>query len=407
MKYCKKRHFSLIAAIEFFKIVLVLSETVLVLVLDRTDLRVRVPPVAEYEYENDGDQREVSKKRFYLLALLAVVFSNGCAKSVAHERSVSVMDSHRKLTKTQGSTNYDQIRCGLQDKAGALWFGSTGEGVYRYDNQTFTQYSVQDGLSSNTVWCILEDKKGSIWFGTDAGLSRWDGKRIRPVPFSLTSSEQPVVWSMLQDKSGSIWIGTSDGMSCCKDEAITPFFGILGSSKVRNEEGLHLKMVDDIFEDRHGNLWFASGMPPGMEGLGRYDGSSLTSFKPGGEKWIRSVIEDRDGILWLGTRHKGVWRYDGKSFSQFTEQPGLGMPLLMDRLGNIWFSGEEHANGFEGMAGIFRYDGKTYQNFFTKEGLGNFGVWCIIEDRDGNIWVGTRNMGLYRYDGKSIVSLSD
>jgi ligand-binding sensor domain-containing protein len=122
---------------------------------------------------------------------------------------------------------------------------------------------------------------------------------------------------------------------------------------------------------------------------------------------VRCGLQDQAGNLWFGTRNQGVWRYDGKTFSRYTKQPGLGMPLLVDRSGNIWFSGQEHENGFENKTGIWRYDGKTFRNFSTKEGLGNFGVWCMVEDRHGNIWVGTRNTGLYRYDGKSFTRFSD
>ena len=136
-------------------------------------------------------------------------------------------------------------------------------------------------------------------------------------------------------------------------------------------------------------------------------GPRITRFKPGGEQWIRTLIEDPKGILWMGTRHQGVWRYDGNAFSRFLEQPDLGMPLLVDRSGNIWFSGMEDRNGLENKTGIWRYDGKTFRNFSTKEGMGKFGVWCMIEDRDGNIWVGTRNTGLYRYDGKSFTCFSE
>ena len=50
-----------------------------------------------------------------------------------------------------GGKGYPQVRCGLQDRAGDLWFGTTGEGVFRYDGKGFTQYTVGDGLNSNTV----------------------------------------------------------------------------------------------------------------------------------------------------------------------------------------------------------------------------------------------------------------
>src|ERR1700728_3655368 len=89
-----------------------------------------------------------------------------------------------KLTRTQGSSRYGEVRCGVLDKFGNLWFGTTGEGAYQYDGQAFTQFTVQDGLNSNTVWSIIQDKNGIVWFGTDSGLSQWDGKNIRRLPFS-------------------------------------------------------------------------------------------------------------------------------------------------------------------------------------------------------------------------------
>jgi ligand-binding sensor domain-containing protein len=354
-----------------------------------------------------------------LLAVLALSSRTACAWPPMQDQQNSLPSLNRKLLKTQGSTKHDTIRCGVLDKAGRLWFGTTGEGVYRYENESFTQYSVQDGLASNTVWCIMEDKSGAIWFGTDSGLSRWDGTGIRPVPFSssgdglsksavsfltLTDSAPPAVWSLLEDKSGTIWIGTEAGMFCGKDDLFTPF---LGHSIVKNVDRLHLRMIEDICEDQHGNIWFASGMPPGMEGLCRFDGTTLTRFNPGGQKWIRTVLEDRNGVLWLGTRTDGVWFYDGKTFSPFRQHTGLRSPHLVDRTGNIWFSGKGRSDGLQDETGVWRYDGKSFQNFSTTDGLANLEVWCIVEDGDSNIWVGTRNTGLYRYDGKSFVCFSE
>jgi ligand-binding sensor domain-containing protein len=93
----------------------------------------------------------------------------------------SILFVQPKLIKTQGSSEADNVRCGLQDKNGNLWFGTTGEGVYRYDGKIFTQFTMKDGLLSNCVWSILEDNKGNIWFGTVEGICRYDGKNINKV----------------------------------------------------------------------------------------------------------------------------------------------------------------------------------------------------------------------------------
>jgi ligand-binding sensor domain-containing protein len=348
-----------------------------------------------------------------LFTVLLLTSCTGTAQPTVSEPTVPPRAATLKLTVTESSDTSDEVRCGLQDRAGSLWFGTTGDGVYRFDGKSFTHYTVHDGLSNKTIWSILEDKQGRIWFGTAAGLCRWDGKAIAPIPLAAVLGvpapaagavpAEPAIWSMLEDKSGTIWFGTSEGMVRFADGVLSPF---LKDAAIYNPDNLHLRMVADILEDRQGTIWFASGMPPGMEGLCRFDGKSLAAFNPGGEQWIRSAKEDRQGNLWLGTRNKGVWKYESKAFSK-VEQPDLGWPMLVDRLGNVWFGGEEVGDTYENSIGIWKYDGTTFQRFPPPPGARNFSVWCIVESRDGNIWVGTRNTGLYRFDGKSFTRLSE
>ena len=319
-----------------------------------------------------------------------------------------------KLVKTQGSNPSDNVHCGLQDKSGSLWFGTTGEGVYRYDGKSFTQFTTKDGLNSNTVWSILEDTDGSIWIGTDAGLSRFDGTYFIRVPITVNfmpainnandGSVQNSVWSMLQDKSGKIWFGTSSGVYTYNGKSFTHF---LQNDGIINKDSLQLKMVDDILEDKKGIIWFASGMPPGGEGVCRFDGKTITHYKPNGDGWIRYMIEDKKGHIWFGGRINGNFRYDGINFSNFMEKAGIGNAVLSDKSGNIWFTGEEGDTNYESRDGVWRYDGNSFTNFSTKDGMGTYFVHCMIEDSNGNIWIGTRNTGLYRYDGKTFTNFSE
>ena len=359
---------------------------------------------------------------FTLLTLFVFFTScNGQVKTSTPTNNVSepktITNGQPKLIKTQGTNQYSQVRCGLQDKDGNLWFGTTGEGVYRYDGKLFTQFTVKDGLSNNSVQSILEDKSGNIWFGTDAGLCRYDGKIISTIPIALANSGSflPTTGSnsnpsaknsilcMLQDRSGKLWFGTSNGVYCYNGTTFTRF---LDNDGVLNKSGLHLKMTQYILEDKEGNIWFGCGVWDG-EGLSHYDGKSITNFKPNGNGWIRYLVEDKNGVLWFGTRRDGNWCYDKKTFTMYTEKVGIGAPILADKAGNIWFSGNEHDNGYGGNGGVWCYDGKAFKNFTTKDGMGDYGVWCIIEDRDGNIWFGTRNVGLYKYNGKNFTSFSE
>jgi ligand-binding sensor domain-containing protein len=289
--------------------------------------------------------------------------------------------------------------------------------VYRYDGNLFTQFTVKEGLNSNCVYSILEDNSGAIWFGTTDGVCRYDGNKIISIsiPFTIrpiiennnyysSQSTKNTVWSMLQDKSGTIWFGTGDGVYCYHGSIFTRF---LDNDGITNEENLSLKMIDCMVEDKNGNIWFASGCPPGEEGVCRYDGKSIVSFKPNGDGWIRYIKEDKKGNLWFGGRSRGNFIYDGKHFTIFTEKVGIGNPVLVDKSGDLWFSGEEKTSTVESKGGIWRYDGKTFKNFSTKDGMGKYFVWNMLEDRNGNIWIGTRNTGLYKYDGKSFTNFTE
>ena len=66
----------------------------------------------------------------------------------------------------------------MEDKKGNVWFSAENHGVYRYDGKNFTQFTVQDGLATNTIQHIFEDRKGQIWLSTWKGISVYDGKEI-------------------------------------------------------------------------------------------------------------------------------------------------------------------------------------------------------------------------------------
>ncbi|HYD91014.1 MAG TPA: two-component regulator propeller domain-containing protein, partial [Flavobacterium sp.] len=108
---------------------------------------------------------------------------------------------------------------------------------------------------------------------------------------------------------------------------------------------------------------------------------------------VRTIKQDRKGNIWI-TSWEGVFKYDGKSFTNVTSKVSSArfFSVLEDRKGNFWFASIG--------SGVYYYDGKSFQNFTTKDGLANDRVTNIYEDKAGTIWFGTVN-GASRYDGKS------
>jgi ligand-binding sensor domain-containing protein len=113
----------------------------------------------------------------------------------------------------------------------------------------------------------------------------------------------------------------------------------------------------------------------------------------GSDAIVRNIAQDRKGDIWIAS-FEGVFRYDGKSFTNVTSGVSTGrfFSVLEDRKGNMWF-------GSIG-SGVYYYDGKSFKNFTTKDGLLNNEISWIYEDRSGNIWFGA-NGGASVYDGRS------
>lgn len=341
------------------------------------------------------------------------------------QKSADTSGVKPKLIKTQGSGEHDNIHAMLQDKKGDLWFATTGEGVYRYNGKGFVQFTQKDGLSSNTVYAMLEDSSGTIWFGTEKGASRFDGNSIASVPFTFDSqvrrflagqtlSNVPEatseVYSIMQVKSGSLWFGTINGLYCYDGSKFTR---LLDDVQLINTENLRLKKIQCMLQDRNGIIWLGSGLGE-TEGLLRFDGKSITTVKPKIDGWIRHILQDKAGTIWLSTRNQGIWRDKGDGFAKLTIQDDdvtkllqANQAMMQDSKGNIWFGGSETQSTVQTTNGIWRYDGVNFKNFTVKDGLNGYSIWSICEDSNGHIWIGTRNTGLTRFDGNRFETFSE
>lgn len=255
------------------------------------------------------------------------------------QSSAAKSDYQPKLVKTQGSSEHDNIHAMLQGENGDVWIATTGEGVYRYSGKGFVQYTQNDGLSSNTVYSMIEDSSGTIWFGTDKGASRYDGNSIAPIPFTFDSQGRRFivgqtfgdsseatneVWSIMQLKLGSLWFGTTNGLYCYDGSKFTR---LLDDVRVINIENLKLKKIQCMLQDRSGIIWLGSGLGE-TEGLVRFDGNSITTVKPKIDGWIRHILQDKAGAIWLSTRSQGIWRDKGDGFAKLTIQDDKVTELL-------------------------------------------------------------------------------
>ena len=90
---------------------------------------------------------------------------------------------------------------------GAIWAGTWGGGVARFDRDTWRNLTTDDGLAGNIVYSIAQDPGGVFWFGTNHGLSRYDGRH-----WTNYSRESGLagddVYAVAITESGDVWAGT-------------------------------------------------------------------------------------------------------------------------------------------------------------------------------------------------------
>ena len=168
---------------------------------------------------------------------------------------------------------------------------------------------------------------------------------------------------------------------------------------------LHGLKHNNIFcakQDRNGNMWFGSN----GGGITRFDGKSFTNFteKEGlSNNVVWSILEDKKGNLWFGTSGGFACKYDGKTFTSYlinkNIENNIVQSIVEDIKGNIWFGTL--------FGGVTCFDGKAMTNYSTKQGLSNNSVWCISEDRKGNLWFGTSGGGVSKFDGKKFTNYSE
>jgi ligand-binding sensor domain-containing protein len=181
---------------------------------------------------------------------------------------------------------------------GSVWIGTLDQGFYVNTGSGFIKTFNE---VYKTINVIEEDASGNIWLGTNNGLIKWDGtnysyiNRFNGLPGNRISS-------LHKDRQNRLWIGTRDGKTAS-------WIDSKGLHQLPLLNGKDSCLVNDIFQDRSGSVWFATT----SDGLIKYDGIISRTIKAAPNKLpentILSIGEDKYGNLWFGLASKGVVRY--------------------------------------------------------------------------------------------------
>jgi signal transduction histidine kinase/streptogramin lyase len=286
---------------------------------------------------------------------------------------------------------------------------------------SFTVFTTKDGLVFGKISSAIQDREGYLWFGTvGCGVSRYDGHTFNTFTARDGLGHTGVI-SLFQDREGELWFGTfGGGVSHYDGRAFTTY---------TRQDGLDGDFVYSIYQDRQGSLWFGT-----EQGVSRYvrpgragGAGTFTTFTPRDglsgdyvhaicQNPVYAICQDPQGVYWFGTLGGGLSRYDGKTFSTFSREDGLAgnfvFAVLQDRKGDLWIGTWEGVSRADPLrlarprSGQASGDlGPAFTTFTVRDGLTNNFVYSISQDRDGRLWFGTQG-GACRYDGGTFLTFT-
>ncbi|MBL4656806.1 MAG: hypothetical protein JKX73_02315, partial [Flavobacteriales bacterium] len=320
------------------------------------------------------------------------------------------------------SLSRDWIAAIHEDPQGHIWIGTHNGGLNKLDVSTGRFYRYEHNLQSrnsladNTVYEIYEDDFGVLWFGTRQGISKYEHPAdkflaYRHNPHDETSISSNGIGSIVTGDDGSVWLATS-GEGLNRLDLST---GI--SKRYLNEPGnpgsLHSDNIGALAKDSLGRIWIGSD----ETGLCHYDPKedvfvTLANYELSCEgclvgNRVKTMFVDADDNIWLGTM-KGILRLDHGSDTlnrlsetlendedaHFCEHAPSSFYQTTDGVIYIGLS----------KAGFGRYDtvDKAFEHFKSNmedsTSLPNEHVRCIMEAKDGALWIGSMGGGLIKYD---------
>lgn len=281
----------------------------------------------------------------------------------------------------------NNIRTIYRDAFNNIWLGTKNGSLYVYDNTLTNERSIYSDINP---YALMEDAKDRIWIGTKGKgiflIDRITYKEIAHIsanPLDNKALSHNSIFSILKDNKDRIWIGTfGGGINLAEENQKGTTFKRFFLDK-RN-----LSYVRYLYQDSKGQIWAGTN-----DGVIRFDPDRLIK-NPGAYKIfrmnlsdknglncndIKTIYEDGNGEIWIGTAGGGLNKYVPQSETQpehfvaFTTKNGLSgdivSGILQDKENNLWVSTENGITKFDKSNNsfmVYLFSEKTYGNHFNE-----------------------------------------
>ena len=266
----------------------------------------------------------------------------------------------------------------LADRDGNTWIGTNKGLQLLIAEPPVTVYSKASGLPTENIYSIVQDKAGAIWFGA------WDNYLIKYSNNTFTPEQKKWVQALFVDRESRLWAGASGGVYY--REGDNPQWSSL-YEKLKTPPVDQL-MVTVISQDRNGDIWFGGG-----GGISRYQLGLIKTFRVTDglpESEVTAFLQTSSGEIWVGTRVGLAQLIDEKFVALKSPNEVLRTfvrSLYEDHDGTLWIGTYD--------SGLFRYKNGKATKINSANGLFSDGVFCILEDEGGWFWMNS-NQGIHR-----------
>ncbi|MEK7678380.1 MAG: two-component regulator propeller domain-containing protein, partial [Verrucomicrobiota bacterium] len=285
-----------------------------------------------------------------------------------------------------------------EDLSGNLWI-ATKKGLYRKQGGVFTKYTTAEGLVHDHVAGLHVARDGSLWVATHGGLNRLKDGVLTGYPLTETVHNvngEPEAYHQIltvtDDSAGNTWVGTVWGLK--QFDTVADRYRPVWSSPLLRVR-IFPAPTQVVFVDRGGFLWCGT-----EDVLVRREGDSWREFQfeaDGGDIRLRRIVQAADGTIWV-VRAGKLFHLQGDTLVREDERLGLAdsyvTDVLFTREGIVWVG-----TRFRGLQCLRP---ATLRVFTTRDGLCHNGVMSVSPSRVGGLWVGTER-GLMRLHNGNFV----
>lgn len=326
-----------------------------------------------------------------------------------------------------------KIRNIIEDQEGNILMGSSEHGFCAFKGDYFLSWFEEDGLINSQVFAIEQAADGRFWLGTNEGISILNTKNTNNQLSDFYKLQSDWIRFIVEDQNQSMWIAAdgqglftytragefrfdplinsniplNDVTALTVDNINNLWVGTLDGllyyeidnrriNRLTQVSGLSGNEISAVFSDSHGRIWV--GMQ--QNGLNVIEDTVFHTIDLGMNITPSCFTEDGNGVVWIGTKGRGVIAYDFEK-REVVEHLTVSEDGLLANLINLMNCDKDNIVYIGTNNGLNKYDQEAQKLYGFSEKRGFVGIEtkqnATCHDREGKLWFGT-NLGVTRYD---------